>query len=302
MALGSTQPLTEMSTRNLPVGKVRPERKADLTVIFEPAVQKSWKPRRLTILWVSTACYRDSFTFFLQTFIIKLENCLELKGINNTLYTIGTSLCSSKLKPRCYYDRNCHYKRLQKTVCSSLLSSTSSMGRPGELSDFERGLVIGCHISKKSVRNIVTLLKLPKSTVGDVIVKWKREGTTSTKPRMGRPRLLTDRDRRALKKVVHETCQTSSETITREFRSATNCPASTMTVRRELRRMGFHGWAAAHKPNISSVNAKRRLKWCKERRHWTVDNWKRVIWSDVSRYTMWWPDGSFWVRRLPGER
>jgi hypothetical protein len=23
-----------------------------------------WKPRRLTILWASTACYRDSFTFF----------------------------------------------------------------------------------------------------------------------------------------------------------------------------------------------------------------------------------------------
>jgi hypothetical protein len=29
MALGSTQPLTEISTRNLPVGKGRPERKAD---------------------------------------------------------------------------------------------------------------------------------------------------------------------------------------------------------------------------------------------------------------------------------
>jgi hypothetical protein len=37
MALGSTQPLTEMSTRNLPGGKGRPERKADnLTAICEP--------------------------------------------------------------------------------------------------------------------------------------------------------------------------------------------------------------------------------------------------------------------------
>jgi hypothetical protein len=47
------------------------------------------------------------------------------------------------------------------------------MGRSEELSDFERGLVIGCHISKKSVRNIATLPKLPKSIVGDVTVKWK---------------------------------------------------------------------------------------------------------------------------------
>jgi hypothetical protein len=29
MALGSTQPLTEMSTRNLPAGKKRPARRAD---------------------------------------------------------------------------------------------------------------------------------------------------------------------------------------------------------------------------------------------------------------------------------
>jgi hypothetical protein len=39
MALESNLPLTEMSTRNLPGGKVRPERKADnLTAICEPIV------------------------------------------------------------------------------------------------------------------------------------------------------------------------------------------------------------------------------------------------------------------------
>jgi transposase len=79
-------------------------------------------------------------------------------------------------------------------VFCSLLSSTSKMGRSGELSDFECGLVIGCHISKKSVRDTATPLKLPKSVVGDVIVKWKCEGTTTTKLRPGRPRLVTDRD------------------------------------------------------------------------------------------------------------
>jgi hypothetical protein len=56
------------------------------------------------------------------------------------------------------------------------------MGRSGKLSDFEHGLVTGCHISKEFVMDIETLLKLPKSAVGDVIVKWKREGTTTTKP------------------------------------------------------------------------------------------------------------------------
>jgi hypothetical protein len=39
MALGSTQPPTEMSTRNLPGGKKRPARRADnLAAICEPNV------------------------------------------------------------------------------------------------------------------------------------------------------------------------------------------------------------------------------------------------------------------------
>jgi hypothetical protein len=39
IALGSTQPLTEMSTRNLPGGKKRPARRADnLAAIYEPNV------------------------------------------------------------------------------------------------------------------------------------------------------------------------------------------------------------------------------------------------------------------------
>jgi hypothetical protein len=62
MALGSTQLLTEISTRNLPGGKGRPARKADnLTANCEPIVSKMWEPRRLTTLWASTPCFRDSF-------------------------------------------------------------------------------------------------------------------------------------------------------------------------------------------------------------------------------------------------
>jgi hypothetical protein len=47
MAPGSTQPLTEMSTRNIPGGKGRPSLKADnLTAIWEPIVLKMWEPPR----------------------------------------------------------------------------------------------------------------------------------------------------------------------------------------------------------------------------------------------------------------
>jgi hypothetical protein len=70
MTLGSTQPLTEMSTKNLLRGKWQPASKVDnLTAICEPTVQKIWEPRRLTTLWASTACYRDSFTLYIENVI-----------------------------------------------------------------------------------------------------------------------------------------------------------------------------------------------------------------------------------------
>jgi hypothetical protein len=70
MALGSTQPLTEISTRNLPRGKGRLARKADnLTAICEPIVYKMWEPRRLTTLWASQPVKEIASTFL--TFLPK---------------------------------------------------------------------------------------------------------------------------------------------------------------------------------------------------------------------------------------
>jgi hypothetical protein len=81
MALGSTQPLREMSTRNFPGGKKRPARKADsFSAIYEPTVWKMWEPRRLTTLWASTACYMNIY-FFLPHEVSKISCICHLSFI-----------------------------------------------------------------------------------------------------------------------------------------------------------------------------------------------------------------------------
>jgi hypothetical protein len=81
MALGSTQPLTEMSTRNIPGGEGRPAREADnLTAICEPIYYKMWEPQHLTAPWVSTARYRDTSTFNCNTYkLISPQRTCKIK-------------------------------------------------------------------------------------------------------------------------------------------------------------------------------------------------------------------------------
>jgi hypothetical protein len=50
--------------------------------------------------------------------------------------------------------------------------------------------------------------------------------------------------------------------------------------------MGYHGLPAAHKPKITMRNVKRRLQWCKAHRHWTLEQWKCILWSDEAHFTI----------------
>jgi hypothetical protein len=93
MALGSAQPLTDMSTRNLPGRKEWPARKADnLITICEPIVKKSWEPQFLTTLWASMASYRDS----------KKKKVEYTKSVHNTVTLQDSQLLqfrNQSLKP-----------------------------------------------------------------------------------------------------------------------------------------------------------------------------------------------------------
>ncbi|CAI9603905.1 unnamed protein product, partial [Staurois parvus] len=81
------------------------------------------------------------------------------------------------------------------------------MGGSQELTEFKRGTVIGCHLGNKSIREISLLLNIPWSPVSGIITKWKQLGTTATQPQSGRPRKMTERGQRLLKRTVRRNHQ-----------------------------------------------------------------------------------------------
>jgi hypothetical protein len=52
------------------------------------------------------------------------------------------------------------------------------------------------------------------------------------------------------------------------------------TVWKVLTHTGYSQYKLIVKPGLNELNKGERLAWCLEREHWTLDNWKDVIFID----------------------
>ena len=65
----------------------------------------------------------------------------------------------------------------------------------------------------------------------------------------------------------------------------TNKTISKQTVRNELARQSLHSRIPRFSPLISEINKERRLLWARTYENWTVEDFKKILWSDESTYT-----------------
>lgn len=79
-------------------------------------------------------------------------------------------------------------------------------------------------------------------------------------------------------------------------------PISGSTVWRILKVAGFRKTKPTIKPGLSQAMKDARLDWCLQHQHWTIDDWKRVIFSDETSVVLGHRRGGYRVWRQADER
>jgi transposase len=118
----------------------------------------------------------------------------------------------------------------------------------------------------------------------------------------GRTSKLSDRDRSHIRRnMLTGTWKTAAEAhagllqVDRE-------PLSQKTVRRALHKMGFQAKIKLKKPFLSAKHKKARLAWALAHKHWTTDDWRRVIFTDETKINVWGSGGCRYCWTRPGDQ
>lgn len=142
-----------------------------------------------------------------------------------------------------------------------------------------------------SDREVAEATGVSKGTVYRV---KKAENIDSRHAKDGRPSKLSSIDvRKVVRSMATGECETAIE-ATRQLNAALSNPVSDKTVRRALGNAGMRSTKAQRKPMLKIQHRAARLKWANAHREWTVEDWKRVAWSDETKINRMGSDGKNW--------
>ena len=170
-----------------------------------------------------------------------------------------------------------------------------------ELSEFQRGEIIGAWKCNFSVRIIEEVLKYSKSTIQNVISAYKNDGLEKRPSQSGRPIIISERDNHHLIRILNKNRRTNVKELCEDFITSTSTNVSSVTLRRHLHKNNIHGRVGAKKSFINAANKIKRLNWAKTRKNW-VNQWENIIWSGESKFEVFGGDGKKYVWRNPQEK
>jgi transposase-like protein len=166
-----------------------------------------------------------------------------------------------------------------------------------QLSEFEKGEIIGMYDMGASINLISTRLECARATVRLWIDRWEQDGTVERRKGSGRPRVTLPGDDRYIKILsLDDPYLTAVEIAPMITDDSSEEKASVHTIRRRLLDFGLYARRPRKKPLLKPHNIKARLEWAHKHLHWKPEQWQKVMWSDESPFQLF-NSGSQYVRR-----
>lgn len=145
-----------------------------------------------------------------------------------------------------------------------------------DLSPHKRSVIKGMYLASLRNCEIARLTKTPESTVWSTIRLIPSRPKGKSRHRSGRPPKID----RVTKQNIIRYCQHNVKTTYARVKQELALDCSHRTIARIVKKQGIKKWLAKKRPILTEQHTRQRYKWCKERVHWEVKNWKKYIWSD----------------------
>ncbi|GFW30935.1 transposable element Tc1 transposase [Trichonephila clavipes] len=165
-----------------------------------------------------------------------------------------------------------------------------------QLSEFERGLIIGMKTAGWSTRRVAGQVDRSECAVRNCWEQWTRESIHARKTGSGATRNTMRREDRS---IVRQALV--APTVTRStIRADVGIAIVPQPISRHLAVANLKSKRAFRALPLTSEHRQLRLQWCQTRSMWNVTDWQKVVFSDESRFVLGTDDNRVRVWRRPG--
>jgi hypothetical protein len=117
----------------------------------------------------------------------------------------------------------------------------------------------------------------------------------------GCPKKLSENDIRYATRLISTGQAENAVQVTRTLREVTNKTFSAQTVRNHMKTAGMKAVVKKKRPLLSKRHIRERWDYAIAHQHWTVEDWKRVVWSDETKINRLGSDGRKWIWKKSGQ-
>lgn len=176
------------------------------------------------------------------------------------------------------------------------------MPKKRELTTLERERILTLHEESRTHVEIAAVMGVSKGCISKTLGRFKETGSHNTRKRTGQPRKTTNREDRKIICISLANRRLHAAQIRSIYNENAKTSVSTALIKKKLNKNGLVGRVAARKPLLRQQNVAKRLAWAKYHKDWTITQWKKVLWSDESKFEIFGGHRRVFVRRYDGER